>query len=541
MRYGLGALMLCSLLLSGCGGGEGLRYAPPTAPAGARSPTPSALPNIRNPEAKSDEAVPEVVSTESYSPIVDNQFLKVAQNPLSTFSIDVDTASYANLRRFLTQGQLPPPDAVRIEEMINYFTYDYPQPVDGTPFSVNVEIAQCPWQAEHRLVRIGLRGKEIVAENRPVSNLVFLLDVSGSMQDQNKLPLLKTAMNLLVEQLTENDRVAIVVYAGASGTALPSTTANRKDVITSAIRNLQAGGSTNGAAGIELAYQIAAQNFIPKGTNRVILCTDGDFNVGVTDQDQLVQLIEDKAKTGVFLSVLGFGMGNYQDDRLEKLADKGNGNYAYIDTLNEARKVLVEQMQGTLITIAKDVKIQVEFNPTRASAYRLIGYENRLLAKEDFNDDRKDAGEIGAGHTVTALYEVVPTGASISTASVDPLKYQANAEPVRVVTPVANASFQDELLTLKLRYKQPDGNESQLQEFPITDQDRRFSTASPDFAWATSVAAFGMILRDSEHKGAATLPFVLQIAQASKGPDKSGYRTEFIHLVQAAMALKGAR
>lgn len=538
MRYGLGALILCSLMMSGCGGAD-VKSARPSLPAAVSAvpaATPAgAIPDIHDAESKTESAEA-AFNTEAYAHVVDNQFLTVAQNPLSTFSIDVDTASYANVRRFLSQRQLPPPGAVRIEELVNYFTYDYLQTVDGVPFSVNVEIAQCPWKTEHRLVRIGLKGKEIAADKRPVSNLVFLLDVSGSMQDENKLPLLKTAMKLLVDQLTENDRVAIVVYAGASGTALESTTADHKQVIVSAIDNLQAGGSTNGAAGIELAYQIAAQHFVTKGTNRVILCTDGDFNVGVTNEDQLVRLIESKAKSGVFLSVLGFGMGNYQDAKLEKLADKGNGNYGYIDTLNEARKVLVEQMQGTLITIAKDVKIQVEFNPARAVAYRLIGYENRLLAKEDFNDDKKDAGEIGAGHTVTALYEVAPTGTSVATASVDPLKYQASAATAE--SQVTTADLKDELLTLKLRYKQPDGDESQLATFPITDQDRKFAESSKDFAWATAVAAFGMILRDSQHKGTATLPAVLEIAQSSKGEDRSGYRAEFIRLVQTAMELK---
>ncbi|HTI51250.1 MAG TPA: von Willebrand factor type A domain-containing protein, partial [Planctomycetaceae bacterium] len=333
---------------------------------------------------------------EAYDHITDNPFLTVPHNPLSTFSIDVDTASYSIVRRFLSAGERPPRGAVRIEELINYFTYDYPQPQRDVPFSVNIEIAPCPWQPEHRLARIGLKGREIPRGERPVSNLVFLIDVSGSMQDQNKLPLVKAGLRLLVDQLGENDRVAIVVYAGASGLALGSTIADQKGIILPAIDNLQAGGSTNGGAGIELAYRTAVENFIPHGTNRVILCTDGDFNVGVTSQGALIPLIEQQAKSQVFLSVLGFGMGNYQDSMLEKLADKGNGNYGYIDSLSEARKLFVDQMQGTLVTIAKDVKIQVEFNPARVGAYRLIGYENRLLAAEDFNNDQKDAGEIGA-------------------------------------------------------------------------------------------------------------------------------------------------
>jgi Ca-activated chloride channel family protein len=495
------------------------------------------------------EQISESRSTESYAHVNDNKFLSVLENPLSTFSIDVDTAAYSNMRRFISQGQLPPRDAVRIEELINYFPYSYPQPVDGVPYSTNVEIADCPWNTQHRLVRVGLKGREISHEKRPVSNLVFLLDVSGSMQDWNKLPLLKTGLRLLVEQLTENDRVAIVVYAGASGVVLDSTTADHKQAIASAIENLQAGGSTNGAAGIELAYQIAQQHFVPKGTNRVILCTDGDFNVGITDQRQLVNVIQEKARSHVFLSVLGFGMGNYKDSTLEVLADKGNGNYAYIDNADEAKKVLVDQMQGTLITIAKDVKIQIEFNPAHASAYRLIGYENRLLAKEDFNDDTKDAGEIGAGHTVTALYEVVPTQQVTPVAAVDPLKYQSERPTVDVIgrrtdgagiVPAAGTAS-DELLTLKLRYKQPEGETSQLIEVPVKDAGRRFSQASTDFAWVAAVAAFGMILRDSEFKGNASLAAVLEIAQSSKGEDANGYRAEFIRLIQATSQLKPGR
>ena len=535
MGHKIGVLFLCCIVFTGCGEGvKGVREWTPAASAPVAS-APFELTEAKTAQASADAAPPEV-STESYSHLADNRFLTVAQSPLSTFSIDVDTASYSNVRRFLTEGRLPPADAVRIEEMLNYFTYDYPQPADGVPFSANVEIAACPWKAEHRLVRIGLKGRQVTAEKRPVSNLVFLVDVSGSMQDPNKLPLLQQGMKLLVNQLTENDRVAIVVYAGATGVVLQSTTADFKRVIISALENLQAGGSTNGGAGIELAYQIATQNFIKHGTNRVILCTDGDFNVGVTSDDALVRLIEEQAKTGVFLSVLGFGTGNLQDSKMELLADKGNGNYAYIDSLNEAGKVLVDQMVGTLITIAKDVKIQVEFNPARAAAYRLIGYENRVLAKEDFNNDQKDAGEIGAGHTVTALYEVVPAGTSISTTSVDPLKYQSNPPPSE--TKVTTTKFSDELLTLKLRYKRPDGDDSQLSEFPIADQDRPFAQASSDFAWASAVAAFGMILRDSEFKGTATLPAVLEIAESNKGRDQSEYRAEFIRLVKAAIPLK---
>ena len=349
-------------------------------------------------------------NTESYDHIVENPFLSAKQNPLSTFSIDVDTASYSNMRRFLNEGELPPPGAVRIEELVNYFNYDYPQPDGDVPFSVNVEVAGCPWNTDHRLARIGLKGREIQVEQRPSSNLVFLLDVSGSMGNANKLPLVKSGMKLLLDQLDEHDRVAIVVYAGSSGLVLDSTTADQKPIILSSLDRLEAGGSTNGGEGIQLAYAVAVDHYLEGGVNRVILCTDGDFNVGTTNQSQLIRLIEEKAQTGVYLSVLGFGMGNYKDSTMEKLADKGNGNYAYIDTMREAHKVLVEEMSGTLITIAKDVKIQIDFNPAQVAGYRLIGYENRMLRAEDFKNDAKDAGEIGAGHTVTALYEIVPAG-----------------------------------------------------------------------------------------------------------------------------------
>ena len=471
-------------------------------------------------------------NTESYDRIVDSRFLEVSENPLSTFSIDVDTASYANIRRFLVGGTLPPKDAIRIEEMLNYFSYDYPVPSGQDPFSASVEVAETPWEPEHRLVRIGLKGKEIELEERPSSNLVFLLDVSGSMQPSNKLPLLKKAMRLLVERLSENDRVAIVVYAGASGLVLPSTSCDQKETILAALENLEAGGSTNGGSGIRLAYQTAVSSFISGGINRVILATDGDFNVGTTNQGDLTRLIEENASSGVFLSVLGFGMGNYQDSTLEKLADMGNGNYAYIDDINEARKVLVDQINSTLVTIAKDVKIQIEFNPLQVSAYRLIGYENRLLSKEDFNDDTKDAGEIGAGHTVTALYEIVPAGKGIQIPGVDPLRYQAAIQ----TTQLAESG---ELLTLKLRYKQPDGQTSQLLEFPVRDSGKVYSQASQDFKFAAAVASFGMILRESPYRGNATLSGVLELAEEGKGSDPHGYRGQFLELVNKARALAG--
>ncbi|MBX7219915.1 MAG: von Willebrand factor type A domain-containing protein [Blastocatellia bacterium] len=470
------------------------------------------------------------MNTESYDRIEENPFLAAKVNPLSTFSIDVDTASYSNLRRFISNNTLPPADAVRIEEMMNYFTYDYPEPKPHEAFSASVEVAECPWKTEHRLVRVGLRGKEIQISKRPPSNLVFLLDVSGSMDEENKLPLVKESLRLLVEQLDARDRVSIVVYAGASGLVLPPTTGDRQEVILKAIEDLSPGGSTNGAEGIELAYQQAQEHFVKGGINRVILATDGDFNVGITDQGALTRLIEKKAKTGVFLTVLGFGMGNYKDSTMEKLADKGNGNYAYIDRLKEARKVLVEQMSGTLQTIAKDVKIQIEFNPAQVTAYRLIGYENRMLAAEDFNDDAKDAGDIGAGHRVTALYEVVPAGVKIELPKVDKLKYQKESSP-------KHAKVSPELLTLKLRYKQPSERKSQLLEIPVTDNGKTFASASADFKFAAAVAEFGMLLRESKQAGSANLDTVLKLAEAGRGYDPQGLRGEFLEMARQAQKL----
>ena len=478
-------------------------------------------------------------NTARYGQIEENPFLASTDNPLSTFSIDVDTASYSNIRRFIEGGSLPPKDAVRVEEMINYFSYNYPQPNDNMPFSVNLDAASCPWQPAHRLVRIGLKGREMPNEKRPASNLVFLLDVSGSMEPVNRLPLVKQAMRLLVEKLGENDRVAIVVYAGASGLALPSTNGDHKEQILSALENLQAGGSTNGAQGIELAYQTAAKHFIKGGVNRVILATDGDFNVGTTSEGDLVRLIQDKAKAGVFLSVLGVGDDNLNDSTMQKLADKGNGNYAYLDSVEEAKKVLVKQINGTLVTIAKDVKIQVEFNPARVASYRLVGYEKRILRKEDFNNDKIDAGEIGAGHTVTALYEVVPAGGETNPAAsvtpVDPLKYQSNPP---AVAPSLGTSASPELLTVKLRYKEPDGDTSKLLERPFVDGGATFANASPDLKFAAAVAEFGMLLRDSEFKGNGTLDAVTEWAQEGKSTDENGYRAGFLGLVRKAQALK---
>lgn len=484
------------------------------------------LPSDPAPRARPPLAQVEQSNTESYDAIVENPFLTVRENPLSTFAADVDTASYANVRRFLTQGQRPPPGAVRIEELVNYFPYAYPPPQGADPFATHLEIAACPWAPTHRLLRVGIAGKQIARADRPAANLVFLVDVSGSMQPANRLPLVKECLHQLVAQLEERDTVAIVVYAGASGTVLEPT--GDRAAIRAALDRLDAGGSTNGASGIRLAYDVAARAFKKEGINRVILATDGDFNVGVTNQSELVSLIEEKARTKVFLSVLGFGLGNLKDSTMEKLANRGNGNYAYIDTLAEGRKVLVEQMAGTLMTIAKDVKFQVEWNPAHVASYRLIGYENRLLRKEDFNDDKKDAGEIGAGHTVTALYEVVPAGAAV-VPGVDSLKYQA-ASP-------APAGASPEMLTLKLRWKAPEGDESTLRDFPLTDGGLDWARSSREFRWAAAVAGFGMLLRDSPHRGSLTWDAVRELAVEGKGEDALGYRAEFLGLIDKARGL----
>ncbi len=481
------------------------------------------------------ETLTEAPGTEQYEPIVENAFLSARQQPLSTFSIDVDTASYANVRRFLRDGRLPPPAAVRVEEMVNYFKYDYPLPQRDVPFSVNMELAGCPWNTEHRLLRIGIKGREIERDQRGPSNLVFLLDVSGSMSDGNKLPLVKQAMAMLVEQLGEDDRVAIVTYAGDAGVKLESTGGHERETILAAINSLSSGGSTHGSAGIQLAYDRATSHFIDGGTNRVILATDGDLNVGITDDDQLVKLIQDKAKTGVFLTVLGFGTGNLKDAKLEKLADKGNGIYAYIDSLREARKVLMEQLTGSLMTIAKDVKLQLEFNPAEVKQYRLIGYENRTMAAADFHNDKKDAGEIGAGHTVTALYEIVPAdGQASSGAGGEGLKYQTQPEK-----PLSEAAGNGELLTLKLRYKLPEATESTLLERTLEDSEKAFAEASPDLRFASAVASFGMVLRGSKYCGEVSLSAVEEFAAGAIGDDPGGYRTEFLDLVRRAKELRG--
>ena len=483
---------------------------------------------------KDDEYVD--FNREGYDKITENQFLKVNDNPLSTFSIDVDAASYSNVRRFLNQGQLPPAGAVRIEEMVNYFKYEYPQPTNNDPFSINTEIADAPWNKDHKLVLIGLQGKKIPTENLPASNLVFLIDVSGSMQDPNKLPLVKASMKMLVDQLREQDKISMVVYAGAAGIVLTPTSGAEKTKIKDAIDKLEAGGSTAGGAGIKLAYKTAQENFVKNGNNRVILCSDGDFNVGESSDDAMERLIENERKSDVFLTILGYGMGNYQDAKMQKLADKGNGNHAYIDGISEAKKVLVNEFGGTLFTIAKDVKLQIEFNPAKVQGYRLIGYENRMLAKEDFNDDKKDAGELGSGHTVTAIYEVIPVGVKSSfLKNVDALKYQKD------VAPLSKSNHTDEILTVKFRYKAPDGDVSKLIEHPVADKQVSIAKTSDNFRFAAAVAQFGMLLRDSEFKSAASFSSVVEMARKARGNDDEGYRSEFIRLVESAQLLAKAK
>lgn len=475
------------------------------------------------------EAQPEPLSstmnTEEYDHIEENAFLEVTSNPLSTFSVDVDAASYSNMRRFIMDGRMPPKDAVRIEELINYFTYDYEQPEDGKPFSINPEIGDCPWNKEHKLLHIGLQGKKLDMDNLPPSNLVFLLDVSGSMNDPNKLPLLQSSFSLLVKQLGENDQIAIVVYAGDAGLVLPSTSGDKKEVILNAINRLSAGGSTAGGQGIHLAYKIAEENFKKNGNNRVILATDGDFNVGQSSDAELQRLIEEKRKSGVYLSVLGFGSGNYKDSKMEKIADNGNGNYYYIDNILEARKVLVSEIGGTLNTIAKDVKIQLEFNPAKVYRYRLIGYENRMLSSEDFDDDTKDAGEIGAGHTVTALYEIELAEGKTGKKTGKNYKYQS--------TQVNESAYSSsDLATLKFRYKEPKDTVSLLIEKTVKAKYPKLANTSDNFRFSAAVAEFGMLLRDSKYKGDATFEQVIELASGSKGEDGEGYRSEFIRLVK---------
>ncbi len=467
-------------------------------------------------------------NTEAYARIEDNRFLAAIANPLSTFSIDVDAASYSNVRRFLSGGALPPADAVRLEELVNYFSYTYPDRTGRHPFAVTTEVGRTPWAPEHRLVRIGLQARKIATRDLPPSNLVFLLDVSGSMQSWDKLPLVKQAFRVLVHELRPQDRVAIVVYAGAAGLVLPSTSGADKATILAAIERLEAGGSTAGGAGIKLAYDVARENYLPEGNNRLILATDGDFNVGMSSDSEMIRLVEARREEGTFLTVLGFGTGNLKDTKMEQMANQGNGHYAYIDSFREARKVFVREFGGTLFTVAKDVKIQVEFNPARVQAYRLLGYENRLLSKEDFADDMKDAGEMGAGHTVTALYEVVPVGASPVALVGDSLTYQQVS-----LRPSAGRSA--ELMTVQLRYKDPTGTKSRLLSTPVVD--RGGSGGSSDLRFASAVAAFAMLLRNSDHKGEASYDMVLALSQDARGEDPEGYRAEFISMVERARTL----
>lgn len=473
------------------------------------------------------------INTEGYASINENGYKNVKHNPLSTFSIDVDNASYSNIRRYINMGQLPPPDAVRIEEMLNYFKYDYPEPSGEHPFSVYTEMAVCPWNTNHYLLQVGLRGRSIDKTSLPPSNLVFLLDVSGSMNAPNKLPLLKSAFGLLLNQLRPQDHVAIVVYAGAAGLVLESTSGNRKETIMKALDNLEAGGSTAGGAGLKLAYAQADKHFIKGGNNRIILATDGDFNVGESSNGGMERLIEEKRELGVFITVLGFGMGNIKDDKMEIIADKGNGNYSYIDNLQEARKVLVSEFGGTLFTIAKDVKFQIEFNPARVESYRLIGYENRLLNDEDFNDDKKDAGEMGAGHNVTALFELVPAGSGEDITSIDPLKYQAGR-----VTDSRKENLSGEYVTVKLRYKKPDGKSSMLFDKVFKGSVKGLEDASDNLRFAAAVTEFGMILRDSEFKGTATYEEAVRLARLARGGDEDGYRYEMIRLINTAKDIR---
>jgi secreted protein with Ig-like and vWFA domain len=477
----------------------------------------------------------ELTGNDRFVDSIENPFVTVdRQTARSTFGVDVDTASYSIVRKMLHDGVVPPPGAIRLEEMVNYFPYQDKGPDGDDPYRVSVELAECPWQPRHTLARIALKAKPIERDKRPPSNLVFLIDVSGSMDEPNKLPWVKQSLTMLVDQLGENDRVSMVVYAGASGLVLDSTSAVNKNVVLTALDKLRAGGSTNGAGGIQQAYGIAEKNFIKNGTNRVVLCTDGDWNVGTTSTDDLVKLIEEKRKSNVFLSVLGFGMGNLRDEMMVKLANKGNGNYAYIDSLNEARKVLVEQIAGTLVTVAKDVKLQIEFNPAVVKQYRLLGYEKRILAARDFADDTKDAGEMGAGHVVTAFYELVPANLPADPGD-EPLKYQPNPKPAKVEAAVGAT----ELMTLKLRHKKPTGTTSVERELPIANERKALAAASEDFRFGAAVAMAALSLRDSAHKGESTLARAIELALTAKEYDPNGYRGEFVDLLRRARQVTG--
>ncbi len=488
------------------------------------SMTASPAPPMEKLEIRSD------FNTEEYGRIRENTFKNTVENPLSTFSVDVDTASYSNLRRFINMNTLPPRDAVRIEEMINYFDYDYPEPVGEHPFSITTETGPCPWNPVNRLVHIGLQGKRLDYRNLKPANLVFLIDTSGSMHDRNKLPLLKKSFKLLLDELGDQDRVAVAAYAGSAGLVLPSIPAGNKKRIMKALDSLEAGGSTAGGAGIRLAYDTALRNLIKEGNNRVILATDGDFNVGTSSTSELVRLIEEKRKDGIYLTILGFGMGNYKDGRMEQISNAGNGNYFYIDNIREAEKVFVREMRANLFTIAEDVKIQVEFNPAKIAAWRLVGYENRVLNREDFNDDTKDAGELGAGHTVTALFEIVPADARADRSGTSSLKYQETR-----IKPGAEAS--DEMMTVKFRYKPVGQNRSLSMERTVTRETASIDITSDNFRFSAAVAAFGMLLRDSPFKGDLTYQQVLQLAHGAKGSDENGDRAEFMQMVKTCYLL----
>lgn len=534
--------LMLALFLVACGGynsttKEGLGFSDETYAEESLSPPPP-MPTLA--EAPDKEEIEEDIdisledtiephNTEEYTKITDNPFYTPQTAPLSTFSIDVDAASYTNCRSRLNYGQMPYKDMVRIEEFINYFDYDYPDPKGEHPFEVISEVSQAPWSPQHRLVHIGLQGKKLDYEDLKPSNFVFLLDVSGSMEDQNKLPLLRSSLKLLLNELSGKDRIAIVVYAGAAGLVLPSTPASEKDKIMDALDDLQAGGSTAGGEGIQLAYEVAKKNFIEDGNNRIILATDGDFNVGISATSELVRYVEEKRDEGVFLTICGFGMGNYKDNRMEDMSNAGNGNYYFIDNIKEANKVFVKEMRATLFTIAKDVKIQVEFNPAYVQAYRLIGYENRLMAAQDFNDDKKDAGELGAGHTVTALYEIIPVGVkSDFVKKVDDLKYQSKG---------TSAGNNKELMTVKLRYKLPESDTSTLISETIQSKGKALDKTSDNFRFSAAVASFGMLLRESPYKGQSSFSDAATLAKGAKGKDEMGYRQEFISMVETCGSL----
>ncbi len=494
---------------------------------GARSPQ-----RAESAVAYESRAMPFAADREQYEHIAEHGFVDARTEPLSTFAIDVDTASYSNVRRFITDGALPPADAVRIEELDNYFDYGYPAPAGDAPLALYTELGDCPWNPNHKLLQVGMRARDLSGGRAPARNLVFLMDVSGSMSDEDKLPLLKRAFMPLIESLRPEDKVAIVVYAGSEGLVLPPTSGTQRGTIRKALENLDAGGSTNGGAGIELAYRMARESFVSGGVNRVILATDGDFNVGVTSQGELVRMIERERASGVFLTVLGFGSGNLQDHTMESLADHGNGNYAYIDSLREAEKVLVREAASTLVTVAKDVKIQVELNPAQVASYRLVGYENRALAAQDFADDRKDAGELGAGDTVTALYEIQLAQAGETAAGI-PLRYQA----LGVLTPAAH---QAELATVAVRYQAPEGGQSTRLELSVAAQPARIEQTSPNFRFAAAVASFGMWLRQSPHAGSASPERAKELAASTLGADLHGDRRELLALIDRARSLKRA-